>query len=189
MTRDFFTVFHPLHGKLLLTCCTQRSCDRMIGIPFRQCRKLQDFRLISLIYNDLVHGKFSPRQSTCFIKNDRLHLRQDFQIIASFDQHALSGGSADPAEESERHGDYKSTRAGNNQKNAGPLQPFCKRLSEQKGRKYRQQHCGTYYHRCIIFRKSGDKILYFRLLAARIFHKLKDLGNSRIVKLFCDLYF
>src|SRR5699024_7139322 len=122
------------------------------------------------------------------VKNNCLHIRHRFQIIASFHKYPGLGCSPDTTKKTERYRDYQSTRTRNHEKDTCPLDPVTPSSSQNDRRENRKNHCRNDNYRSIILCESGNEVFHFCLLAAGIFHHLQNLGNCRILKLFCHTY-
>ncbi len=53
-------------------------------------------------------------QGSGFIKDQRFHIRQRFNVVTSFNQDPSFTSATDSAKEAQRYGDHQSTRARNN---------------------------------------------------------------------------
>ena len=176
-------------GPRLIFLC-QRNRNRVGGVCLGVCRKSENFirsqisRRLHALYLENALGKGSG-----LVHNHKFGMSRRFQIVAALNKQAYLRGSADSAEETQRHRNYQRTWAGNDEEVQRPVNPVLeqgsrkapcashKPASDENRRKKRQSHCSPYYRRSVDRRKPGNEILHASLLAAGIFHKLKNLAD------------
>ena len=154
--------------------------DGMVGIALRIRRQLQKFRLGDLVGMDGGDVEHALGQRARLVKDDDLRLRERFQIAAALDEYAVARGSADAAEEAQRHGDDQRAGAGDHQEDQRP-RPLTPIAADERGH-HRQQHRGNDHAGRVHAGELGDEVLRARLLAAGVLHQIENFGNGRFAK-------
>ena len=134
---------------------------------------------------NLRYPEISLRQRAGFVKDHRLHVGDRLQIIGALDQNPHAGGGADPAEETERHGNHQGAGTGNNQKDTGAADPFGPRGVGKKRRYDSQQHRSDRDHRRVVTRKACDELLRLCFFVAGVFDKIENLCDRGILVFLC----
>ena len=181
MSTDFLYICYPVNIQFLAIGFLQTDTDRMCAVTLCQCRILQQLFFLFRIYrmsglNRTAAGcticsmnsadfKYPLRNCSCLVEDNRARFRKCFQIVGTFYQNTLCTGTSDSCKKAERNTDNQRTRAADNQKcqcTVNPDAPVCQKSHKQHADK-RWQYCQCQRAvadcRCIVMRKSGNKIL------------------------------
>ena len=141
----------PLAGILFIGCDAvqidlitprglDRNSDRMATESFSMGGIFQQGFFGNDIRMDSCDCECPVGEGTGLVKNDRPDICERFQIVGSFDEDPLTGGSADPAEKAQRNGDDQGAGAGNHQEDQRAVDPGAPAAVKEQRRDDRQQH-------------------------------------------------
>ena len=185
MTGKLLGIRRDQVGQQLTGRAAQALADRVIGEPFRRCRKLQQ-RLLGQLRLRGMHrrdGERAARERAGLVKDDTVGLGQHLQIAGALDEDAAGGRAADTAEERQRDRNHERARAADDeerQRAVDPLAPVGRDAHDKPHdrRQERQRQRRTANGRRVDAGKLCNEALGMRLLERGIFYELEDARDG-----------
>ena len=204
---DFFHIGDTFHVRFLpgeLHICTfQTMADGMCAVTLCQRRIGNEQPLLRvrrwlciftvLILMNTCHFKHALCNGSGLIKYHILCTCKRFQIIGALHQNPLIAGPSDSSKEAQRNADYQRTWTTDHKKGQRAINPIAplRRKPHKKHphnrRQNGQRQRSVADSRCVVTRKSGNKILRAGFLRARIFHQIQNFGYRRLPEFPCGL--
>ena len=187
LAADLLNVAHAVTVNLLTISALQALADGMRRRALSQRRIFQQLLVLHLVVVNAADLKNALRQRAGFVKNNRLDLRQRFQIVGPLDEHAFLTGAADAREEAERNADNQRAGAGNDQERqraVDPLAPLNGIACQQPhdGRQDRQRQRAVADGRRVYAGEFGNEGFGFRLMRAGILNQFKNFGDGGLAE-------
>ena len=160
----------------------------MRGRALGQRRVFQQLLVLHLAVVHAADLKHALRQRAGLVKNNRLSLRQGFQIVGALDQHAFLAGAADAGEEAERNADDQRAGAGDDQERQravdplAPLRGSCPVQQPHERRQDRQRQRAVADGRRVDAGEFGDEALGFGLVGAGVLHQFQNFGDGGLAE-------
>ena len=159
---------------LVRICVTQGHCNGMGRVALHMGGQMQQFVVVYLLRMNGGHLKHALGQRSGLVKHYRLYAGQFIQEVRALYQNTLAGCAAQSAKECERDRYHQRARARYHQEQQSAIYP-CSPLSGYQTWNHCNQHCKTYYNRCIYACKPCNETLAAALALGCVLHKFQNL--------------
>ena len=124
LSGDFIYFTYQRLVDMSLMCSYDRLCYRMARETLAACCDILEFSYTNKVRMYVIDLENTLCKCSGLIEDNSINLGQDFHIAGALYEDTVLGRTAYAAEERQRNGYHKCTRAGNDQEYAGSCKPF-----------------------------------------------------------------
>ena len=168
-------------GSLIGEGIAQGCADGVRGKVLHMGGEVQELAFIDQIGMHGGYCKLAMGEGARLVEDDGMNLCQHIHIVGPLHKDSLTRGTADAAEERQRHADDEGAGTRNHQEHQGSIEPRSKTAAQErrddgegKGEKH---HDGG-----VDAGKAGDEGLALRLMLAGVLHQTDNLRNGALAE-------
>src|SRR5690554_4749380 len=169
-----FGLLHHRDGKVaLLGAANDRFRQGVLGGGFCPGGQSEDLILAPGVIQHHHIGQLGATvgQGSGFVDHHGANPGGGFKVLATLDQHAISGRAANACDDGYRYGDNQRTWTTNDQQGQGQFHVACQQADHQ---------CGEHYARGVVFGKFLHEGLRFGLGILGVLDAVDDSGQSGV---------